>query len=263
MTFGKLYKQELKVAYDIKYFTFLIFIFLLAIGMPFYGISGYISSQILTDGVPVEIKNQVLRSIENLLLSRFTLTMLIFASWSVFPRLFYGGKESGEVEAKLSIGYSAKKIWLSKALAVITAATAISIPLTLAIYGFMRTYFVKVFEMNIKTNLFSWIQGFVLNPILVFGVVLMAGGFQLLADDVRLSSLAVMLLGFVNVGSMLGVKENIDMEKTISDYMLIYAVAVFVLVILNLLISKWMHSENVVISSLNLKMKKERFSRDV
>jgi len=41
MTFGKLYKQELKIAHDKKYFAFLVIILLLAIGFPFYGISSY------------------------------------------------------------------------------------------------------------------------------------------------------------------------------------------------------------------------------
>jgi|LFRM01.1.fsa_nt_gb hypothetical protein len=258
MIFGKLYKQELKIAYDKKYFVFLVFILLLAIGFPFYGISSYVFGQIPVDEIPAEMKGELLKRIENLLLSRFTLTMLIFTAWSVFPKLFYGGKDSGEVEAKLSIGYSARRIWFSKALAVITVAIAICIPLTLIIYLLMKIYFLSSFAIYGQGALFSWLQGFILNPILVFGVVLLAGGFQLLSDDVRLSSLAVMFLGFVNVGSMVSMKGNTAMVQVIRNYLIIYAIAFIVLLILNLFINKYMRAENVVISTLSFKRKKEQ-----
>lgn len=249
MPIKSLIQTELKVAFDKRFFPFFILIVFISAGFPFYGIATYLGGQLFKGGVPIEFKNQIAAVIESTLLVRFSLTIYLISAWAFIPKLFYSSKESGEVESMLAVGYSGKKIWFAKALAVMLVSSTASLPLILIINFCFRWYIMQSFGITMPYNILSLVFAFVINPLIVFSLILFVGGFQLLSDDVRRSSMAVFIIAILNIGIILG-NGNSSSSNNYSLYLVIYGVMLFIVGIIVLWLSKRMDSENILLSSL-------------
>lgn len=248
MSFKKLVFTEIRVAFDLKFFLFFILILVFSTSFPFIGIIRSLSEGLLGGTMPEDMKKNIGAVIDGSLLIRFSLTIYLLAAWGFIPKMFYNSKLQGEVESVLAIGYSGKKIWISKATAVLLTSVSLAVPLIFLLSFAYRWYCNVYYNISIPFNAGPVIFALLVNPLLLAGLILFVGGFQLLSDDVRKSSMSIFVLGILNIGLMFGgnMKNLEAMQRT---YGLIYSIAILLMFFIVGWLSSRMESENILMSS--------------
>ena len=168
------------------------------------------------------------------------------------PKIFFGKKISGEIEAVISYGYSAKDIWLGKSISVIIIDLALSLPLvglTYIVIKLIIIFYNIPFQFDITWFLMTFLFLIVVNPLILFSVILLAGGIQLVTNDFMKSTLIIYLIFFLNFFTFnLGTKSIMENGINIIAFVLIYLAIILSMFIYIIRYKRKITNENVIIT---------------
>lgn len=193
-----------------------------------------------------------IKSLDNILYFRVSLSLYIFIAWIFIPKSFYGKKITGEIESIISIGYSAKSIWIAKSLATLLITSICVIPTFILFIAGIKIFIFLKYKIFVPINLPGFLFLFIINPLILFFSVLIIGGVQLVTDDYMKSQLVLFMTGFINMYTM-SLLKNIYTTKGIIIYLTISLIILFIIGSANIFISKKINNEKFIISLFNIK----------
>lgn len=208
---------------------------------------------LLMSAIPKQLSENpiFIKIIDNILYFRVSLSLYIFIAWMFIAKSFYGKKKTGEIESIISIGYSAKNIWIAKSLATLLVTSICVIPTFILFIAGIKIYIFLKFKTVVLINLPGFLFLFIINPLILFFSVLIIGGVQLVTDDYMKSQLVLFLTGFINMYTI-SLFKNIYSTQGIIIYLNISLIILFIIGIANLFISKKINNENFIISLFNI-----------
>ncbi|MDT3426461.1 hypothetical protein J2Z22_001987 [Paenibacillus forsythiae] len=243
----------------VKYLLTLFVIMMIAIGVPFFTIFKTVGKMISDPASPMDLKQSLTQYIENLFLVRISISIFLISAWSFFPKLFWNNKMSGEVEAMLAIGYSARKLWFSKALTSTLLSIMVAYPIIIVFDITLRLYLHYHYSLSLAIDLLPWAFSLLFNPIFILLIILYVGGYQLLTNDVKKSSFSVIILAIINMSGTFGSQ----MEKIAypsRPFLIVYGVCFVALFLLIFRLFTFMTTENVIYSKLERRKQTQQTS---
>lgn len=204
------------------------------------------------------VKAIILANFDNALFVRMSFTFYIFFIWIFIPRAFVGRKLTGEIENIIAIGYSARNIWLAKSITVFCISALIAIPFFIIFIFCYKLSLYLIYHIFTGVSLYNLLFLFILNPALIFLFTLLIGQIQLTTDDYSKSTIALFLVGFVNLFSIFLMGK---VSTAGSLYKIIYlSVMLFIIVLLGIIIlilARSVTNEKILIS-MDMKKRKTR-----
>jgi hypothetical protein len=215
--------------------------------IPFVFMSGSILDGMKLNSFPAVMKANILEGFDNIFYFRMSLSFYLFISWMFIPKAFYGKKINGEIEAIISAGYSARNIWLGKSLATIFAALISAFPLFLIFLITFKTFIYLKYGFIALFNPMGFLFMLVINPLIIFGIILLIGSVQLVTDDYMKSSMVLFIVAFGNVFS-LSLMRNLHLPNVKWLFLAVSLLIITALGITALIFARKVVNENLIVS---------------
>lgn len=219
----------------------------LAIVIPFAFMSGSLLDGMNVGEMSPFLKAQIFESFDNIFYYRVSLSFFLFISWIFIPKVFYGKKINGEIEAIISVGYSARQLWWGKSIATMIAAFVSALPLVIAYLVTYKIYIYFKYGFIAFFNPLGFLFLFIINPVLIFGIILIIGCVQLVTDDYMKSSFALFIIAFGNVFT-LSLLRNLHEPGTKMLFLFVSLGLITALMISSAVMSRKVLNENLIVS---------------
>jgi ABC-type transport system involved in multi-copper enzyme maturation permease subunit len=244
---GAVLRRDLKEMRRSKAFLLLVIIFaVITIGAAVGASIGL--NRWLEPGIEWEVPKPALELIIGLIVYLVTLFALMMFIWMFTSEPITKEKANGNIESLLATPLTPKAIWMGKSLAVFLPAFVIAVVSTLIIL--LAVNFAAIYP---ATGNFVWsapvlVTGFVINPLLFFGLTLLMVLIALAYNP----DIGVMLSWPIGMGLMMGIPiaagmGGIDLASW--PFALYYLAGAIVLWIITFYLSRFLTKEKIVLSS--------------
>ena len=236
-------RKDIKEAFRSKS-TYLYVVFLCLLSLPYF--DGFNNE--IKDLLKQEVSTTELRVASQSFLNGvaytlpLVLTMLICSVFAAYAITMEKAKRT--LESLLATPLSLRQIWLGKSLAVALPGVTIALLVSLlALLAMNLVIVVPTVGSFIMPDVLSLVTGFVIVPIVAFSVVALVSFLQLIMTNPAIAN-------FAFIGVFLGIYLAIITEWTASwDFSLIYLMATIFLVAVNLLLTRFLTKERIILSS--------------
>ena len=222
----------------------------LSIILPAFFMLNPMIQQYLSNSIDNTTKTFVASNFSNILLIRFSLSLYLFVSYMFISQAFYGRKISGEVESLISIGYSAKQIWLAKTIAVTIASILSTLPVIILIECGLFVYLYVSHHILLNISLTGILTVVIINPLISFCISLIAGGMQLVTDNYYKTSMTIFVMSFLNMFTIsFSGKVTTQNNGLIYIYIVLSCISILIMLLYSLQLSKKIYNESLIIGT--------------